>query len=424
MLKLSDPAIAISVDLGCWLRDGDRILVGQGSGEPAVLMRLLAEAATERSRLTAIIGASLGPLGGAKDGLIYESCGALGTAAQLPEGALKVLPLHYSQFIARIVDGRLPCDVVFVQLSPPDDRGRVFLGMGDLHLIDAARRARVVCAEINPHMPHMPGTLWPDDVPVHVTVLSKSAPPAPAVGVATAEDNAIAAHVAGLLPDRVVLQLGIGRLPDTIARALKDHRDLGLHSGTLTDAIAALIQAGALTNAAKEIDTGRSVAGVIFGGAEILDHARLDTSLKAQPTAYTHAVANISRLSRFYAINSAIEVDLTGQINTESAGGRRVGGTGGQVDFTRGAQCSAGGRAIVALPSTTRGGALTRIVPRVSQVTIARSDADTVVTEWGVAELAGCPLDQRAKRMIDIAAPQAREGLSRYWHDEGRAHHG
>lgn len=424
MLKLPNSAIATSVDLARWLRDGDRILVGQGSGEPALLMRLLAEAAAERSGLTAIIGASLGLLGGAEDGLIYESCGALGTAVQLPETALTVLPLHYSQFIARIVDGRLPCDVVFVQLSPPNDQGQVFLGMGDLHLIDAARRARVICAEINPHTPRMPGTLWPDDVPVHVTVMPKDAPPSPALGAATAEDRAIAAHVAGLVPDRAVLQLGIGRLPDTIARALKGHRDLGLHSGTLTDAIAALIQTGALTNAAKEIDTGRSVMGVIFGGAEILGHARQDPSLQARPTAYTHAAANIARLSRFCAINSAIEVDLTGQINTESAGGRRIGGTGGQVDFTRGAQSSAGGRAIVALPSTARSGVLSRIVPRVSQVTIARSDADTIVTEWGVAELAGCPLDQRAKRMIAIAAPQAREGLTRYWHDEGRARHG
>lgn len=424
MLKLPDPILATSVDLARWLRDGDRILVGQGSGEPVALMRLLAEAARERSRLTAIIGASLGPLGGAEHGLAFESYGALGTAAQLPEASLTILPLHYSQFIARIVDGRLPCDVVFVQLSAPDDQGRVYLGMGDLHLLDAARRARVVCAEINPHTPRMAGTLWPGEVPVHVTVLAGGVPPAPALGEATAEDRAIAAHVASLVPDRAVLQLGIGRLPDTIARALKGHRDLGLHSGTLTDSIAALIQSGALTNACKEIDAGLSVAGVIFGGRETLDHLRQDAAIEARPTAYTHAAANISRLSRFCAINSAVEVDLTGQINAESAGGRRVGGTGGQVDFTRGAQGARGGRAIVALPATARSGAVSRIVPRVSHVTIARSDADTVVTEWGIAELAGCPLEERARRMIDIAAPQVREDLSRYWRDEGRAHHG
>jgi len=423
-MKLPEPATATSIHLARWLRDGDRILVGQGSGEPAALMRLLAEAARERARLTAIIGASLGVLAGAEHGLMFESCGALGTAAQLPEASLTILPLHYSQFIARIVDGRLPCDVVFVQLSTPDEQGRVYLGMGDLHLIDAARRARVVCAEINPQAPRMPGTLWPRDVAVHLAVTAEGAPLAPIGGAATAEDCAIAAHVAGLVPDRAVLQLGIGRLPDTIARALKDHRDLGLHSGTLTDAVAALIQAGALTNAGKEIDTGLSVAGVVFGGTEILDHLGRDAAIEARSTAYTHAPDNITRLSRFRAINSAVEVDLTGQINAESARGRRVGGTGGQVDFTRAAQGAPGGRAIVALPSTARGGAISRIVARASHVTIARTDADTVVTEWGVAELAGFPIEERARRMIDIAAPQFREDLSRYWHDEGRARHG
>ncbi|WP_037374329.1 acetyl-CoA hydrolase/transferase family protein [Sediminimonas qiaohouensis] len=424
MLKLPKPATATSVYLAHWLRDGDRILVGQGSGEPAVLMRLLGEAAKERTRLTAIIGASLGTLGGTENGLMFASYGVLGTASQLPEASLTVLPLHYSQFIARIVDGRLSCDVVFVQLSAPDEQGRSFLGMGDLHLIDAARRARLVCAEINPHVPHTPGTLWPCDVPVHMTVMAEGAPLAPAGGDPTAEDRAIAAHVADLVPNRAVLQLGIGRLPDTIARALKDHRDLGLHSGTLSDGVAALIKVGALTNAGKEIDADQSVAGVIFGGAETLDHVWMDPAIKARPTAYTHAAANITRLSRFCAINSAIEVDLTGQINAESAGGRRVGGAGGQVDFTRGAQGSPGGRAIVAMPSTARNGELSRVVARASNVTIARTDADTIVTEWGVAQLAGCSLDERARRMIDVAAPEFREGLSRYWHDQGRARHG
>lgn len=424
MFKLPEPTTSNSIHLARWLRNGDRILVGQASGEPAILMRLLGEAAKECDRLTAIIGASLGKLGGTENGLMFTSYGALGTAAKLPEVSLTILPLHYSQFIARIVDGRLSCDVVFVQLSTPDEQGRLFLGMGDLHLIDAARRARVVCAEINPHVPRTSGTLWPSDVPVHVTVTAEGAPLSSAISEATADNRALAANVADLVPDRAVLQLGIGRLPDTIALALKDHRDLGLHSGTLTDGVVALMKAGALTNACKEIDIGRSIVGVILGGAKTLEHVWMDPSIKVRSTAYTHGEFNITRLSRFFSINSAIEVDLTGQINAEFAGGRRVGGTGGQVDFSRAAQGSPGGRAVVAIPSTARNGAISRIVPRTSHVTIARTDADTVVTEWGVAELAGCPLDQRARRMIDIAAPQFREDLSRYWHDHGRASHG
>ena len=424
MPKLPEPVTACVADLTRLLRDGDRILVGQGSGEPATLTRLLAGAARERRRLTAIIGATLGDVPGADTGLAFESYGAIGTAARLPEASLTVVPLHYSQFVGRIVDGRLACDVVLVQLSTPDEHGCVHLGMGDLHLIDAARRARVVIAEINPHTPRTPGTRWPDDVPVHVAVAAEGAPLAPAAGRASKEDRDIAVHVAGLVPDRAVIQLGIGRLPDTIAEALQDHRDLGLHSGVLTGGCATLVRAGALTNAAKEIDAGVSVAGVIIGGAALLDHVRHDPAIEIRPTAHTHSTATIARLSRFFAINSAIEVDLTGQINAESVGGRRVGGTGGQVDVTRGAQCSPGGRAVVVLPATVRSGSVTRIVPRASSVTVARADADTIVTEWGVAELAGRSLDERARRMIEIAAPLFREELSRYWHDQGRHRHG
>lgn len=405
------------------LRDGDRILVGQGSGEPATLTRLLAEAAGERRGMTVVIGTTLGPVQGAEAGLSFESYGAMGTAAQLPPASLTILPMHYSQFVARIVDGRIAADVVLVQLSAPDEMGRRYLGMGDLHLIDAARRARVVVAEINPHVPQTSGTMWPDDIPVHLAVAADAAPLAPAIGVPTKDEQAVAAKVAELIPDRAVLQLGIGRLPDTIADALQGHRDLGLHSGVLSDGVGTLLQAGAMTNAAKEIDTGVAVAGVIIGGASLLDHVRRDRRIELRHTAYSHSPANIARLSRFCAINSAIEVDLTGQINSERVGGRTIGGTGGQAEFMRAAQTSPGGKAVIALQSTARKGAVSRIVPRVSAITIAQSDADIVVTEWGVAELAGCPVDKRAAKMIEIAAPQFREELARFWHDQGRHAH-
>ena len=424
MINPPDPVTEQAADLTGLLRPGDRILVGQGSGEPASLMRLLARAADTVPGLTAVIGTTLGDIPGADAGLAFESYGAMGTAARLPAGALTVIPQHYSQFVRRIVDGRVGCDVVFVQLSAPDDHGDLFLGMGDLHLIDAARRARVVVAETNPATPRTPGSRWPGDVPVHLAVASAAPPRAPLPARDGEGDRALAERVAALVPDRAVIQLGVGRLPDTIAELLAGHRDLGLHSGVLTDGCAALIQSGALTNAAKEIDTGLSVAGVLIGGERLLDHVRQDRSIRICPTAHTHSTGVIARLSRFTAINSAIEVDLTGQINSENAGGRRVGGTGGQVDVTRAAQWSDGGRAIVALPATARAGSLSRIVPGVSHVTVARTDADTVVTEWGVAELAGQSLDERARRMIAIAAPDFREDLSRQWHDRERHYHG
>ena len=258
--------------------------------------------------LTAVIGTTLGDIPGADAGLAFESYGAMGTAARLPAGALTVIPQHYSQFVRRIVDGRVGCDVAFIQLSAPDDQGNLFLGMGDLHLIDAARRARVVVAEINPATPHTPGARWPADVPVHLAVASAAPPRAPLAARDADCDRALAERVAALVPDRAVIQLGVGRLPDTIAELLAGHRDLGLHSGVLTDGCAALIQSGALTNAAKEIDTGLSVAGVLIGGERLLDHVRQDRSIRICPTAHTHSTGVIARLSRFTAINSAILV--------------------------------------------------------------------------------------------------------------------
>lgn len=407
-------------ELSRWLREGDRILIGQGSGEPVNLMRLLGHVSQRIPRLTALIGTTLGDLPHASSALHFESYGAMGTASKIPQDALTILPLHYSQYIAMIVDGRLSVDVVFVQLSEPDDAGRFYLGMGDLHLIEAARRARVVIAEINSQTPQTRGTVWPEEISIHAAIEAMASPLAPARESQDKTDLGIAANVAELIPDRAVIQLGIGRLPGGIAMALSGHADLGLHSGVLSDSVVELVRCGALTNARKEIDTGVSVAGVLIGGASTLQHAANDAATEIRPTSDTHSSSKIAKLSRFHAINSAIEVDLIGQVNAETIGKRRVGGCGGQIDFTRAAQVSAGGRAIIALASTARNGTVSRIVPRASSITVAKNDADTIVTEWGVAELAGQSLDERARRLTEIAAPQFRENLARYWHDEGR----
>lgn len=416
-----DPA---DLDLHLRLRAGDRIVVAQGPGEPATLTHALADAAEEVPDMTACVGLLTRDVMMRASALAFESYGALGHAARLPGGALTVLDLHYSDYIARLADGRLAADVLFIRLSAPDDAGVHYLGMGDLHLIDVARRARLIIAEINPATPRTRGTEWPHDVKVHLTVKSDTPElEAPQLDAAE-EDRLIADHVAELVPDRAVLQLGVGRLPDTIAKRLGGHRDLGVHSGALTDAMVALSGVGALTNAAKEIDTGLTIGGTVIGSRLLCDHIDANPSVHMRPTSYTHSPMQLGRLSRFHAINSAIEVDLLGQINTETAKGRRIGGIGGQVDFTRGAQISGTGRAIVVLPSTASKGAVSRIVPSVETVTLARADADTVVTEWGVAELRGAPPSVRSERLIAIADPRFREDLSRFWHDHGKHLHG
>ncbi len=419
---------AADLDLAALLRAGDRIIVGQAGAEPLTLTRALMRAAPPPG-CTVFVGmvgsdSFAAPPTSPNGGLGFESYGAIGKAAGLARlGRLSVLPMHYSALNRAFAEGTLRADCILVQLAPgPGGRG-YNLGFTRDYLLEAARHARLVIAEINPDAPCCHGGEWPGDIPIHILVPADSAPldlPAPAPG---AVDLAIGGHVAGLIPDRAVLQLGVGALPQAVTARLTGHRGLGLHSGVMFDGVLDLIEAGALTNAGKETDTGTSVAGLLVGTRRLRDFAHDNPSFRLAPPAHTHAHGVMAGLSRFCAVNSAVEVDLTGQVNAETAGGRYVGGVGGQVDFMRGANASAGGRAIIALPATAAGGRVSRIVPQAAIVTCARADVDAIVTEWGVAELRGCSLDERARRMVAIAAPEFREDLSRHWHDHGRAAH-
>ncbi|MDP0929645.1 acetyl-CoA hydrolase/transferase C-terminal domain-containing protein [Paracoccus onubensis] len=423
MPENAEPVDAASLDLAEFLKPGDHVLIAQGAGEPLTLSRLAALAARTVPDLTFCVGTMISDsLQACGDNASFESYGRMGELAALPRDKVRIFPGHYSEYTRNLHSGKMKADVVLIQLSLPDKCGRPCLGMGDLYLFDVARRARLVIAEINPATPRVPGTGWPDDIPIHLRVAAAAAPPSLPSGQPGPRETCIAALVARLIPDRAVLQLGIGKLPLAIIRALKGHRDLGLHSGALPDGIPELMECDALTNSFKETDTGRSVTSMIMGGPGVWAWADGNDDIAICRTDYTHDGRVIAGLSRFTAINSAVEVDLLGQINSERAGngGPIIGGIGGQLDFTRGAQMSEGGRAIIALPATTSRMTVSRIVPRVAEVTISKADADTIVTEYGIAELRGQAIDERARRMIAIAAPEFRDELSREWHDRGR----
>jgi acyl-CoA hydrolase len=374
--------------------------------------------------------AFLGPVfsdtfsGAPPDGLSFESYGAIGKVAALARsGRVDIMPMHYSALSRAFGDGSLRADCVLLQLGSPEKGSGFHAGLGNDYALLAARHARLVIAEINPDVPHTPGSALPLDLPIHIAVKAAHPPQtfdAPAAGPV---EQAIAAKVATLVPDRAVLQLGVGAIPHAILPQLAGHRDLGIHSGIALDGMVDLIEKGVVTNARKEIDRGVSVAGLLIGTRRLFDFAGTSGGIRLAPPAHTHGLDSIGRLSRFCALNAAVEVDLTGQVNSETAGGRHVGAVGGQVDFVRGANASRGGRAIIALPSTASGGTVSRIVPRVSTVTCARSDVDAIVTEWGVAELRGLTLSQRAEAMIRLAAPQFRETLSRDWRNGARSRH-
>jgi acyl-CoA hydrolase len=415
---MSDPTPG--PDLSPWIRPGDTVIWGQAMAEPLTLTRALV---AQRKRLGRIrvfigIGASSTLQPEHSDTFDFIGYGASGTHRVLAQAAvLDILPCHYSQLPVLMRSGALRIDVLLLQVSPPDTNGRHSLGLAHEYLLAALSVARVVIAEVNPDVPWVAGerTLEAQDFDLLVPAAFAPIDAAPVRPGAT--EQAIAALVAGLVEDGATLQLGIGNVPEAVLAALHDRRDLGLHSGSICDGIVALSESGALTNARKTIDRGISVAGVLMGSARLRHWAHHNATLQMRGTDYTHHADVLSSIERFVAINSAIEVDLTGQINAEVANGVYVGAVGGAMDFLRGAARSRGGLPIVALPATAGKVASSRIVTTLSgPVSTPRADAGLIITEYGVADLRGQPMAARVRRMLAIAAPEHRETLERDAH--------
>lgn len=399
------------LDFKALLRPQDCLAWGQASAEATVLTARLFEQSSAISGLRAFVGMSWGaPFDGAEAMRFQSYCGAGHNRALEQAGRLDILPCHYSE-----LPGLLAREVDVLLLNLADDgAGRFSFGAALEYLAPLVDRARLVIAEVNDQTPwtNSERTLGADDIDI---IIRTSRPPALAPKGATGDvERAIAARVAGLVEDGATLQIGIGGLPEAILAALAGHRDLGLHSGLASDGIAGLVEAGALTNARKSVDTGVGVAGLVAGGPQVMRYVNRNPHFALRSTAYTHAFEVLRAQHKFTAINAAIEVDLSGQINAEVAGGRYVGAVGGAADFLRGAKASRGGLPIVALPATVtgRGSKRSRIVTRLNGPTsTARADAGIIVTEYGVADLRGLGIAARRRRMIDIAAPEFRAAL-------------
>jgi len=408
---------ATASDLQRWIQPGDTVWCGQGAAEPLPLTSALVEQAPRIGDVTAMLGMLYANTFASADrSLRLQGYGGIGTARDLVRsGRLDVLPSHYSQLAQLVEHGDLRCDVVLLQLSPPGPDGQHSLGIAHDYLGIVARRARVVIAEVNEQMPWTHGST---DALANITLAavlptSRALPEVPVPRIGEVERR-IAAHVAPFIEDRCVVQPGVGSVPDAVLDALHDRRDLGLHAGLIGDGVRRLVESGAVSNAFKEVDRGITTTGMAFGSQTLYRFIERNPSVAMRDPRDTHGQTALRQLSRLIAVNSAVEVDLTGQVNAESADGLYVGAVGGQGDFVRAAQASTGGRSIIALPSTTRDGR-SRIVAALSGgcVTTPRCDADVVVTEWGVAQLRGQPLQERARRMLAIAAPEHREALER-----------
>ncbi|TLX70646.1 acetyl-CoA hydrolase/transferase family protein [Pseudomonas nicosulfuronedens] len=404
-----------TLDLTSLIRPGDTVLWGQANAEPLPLTKALMEQRHDLGRIRVLLGIpnsdSCRPEHADKiDFLSY--CGSGANRQLAKAGALDILPCHYSEFPQMIRSGLLRVDVLLLQLAPADEQGRYSLGLAHEYLLPALETARVVIAEVNQACPWTYGEryLYEDDL--DAILHSDRAPLESPLLQPGPMERSIAERVAGLIEDGSTLQLGIGAIPEAVVQALEGHRELGIHSGTIGDGVADLIRQGVITNSRKTLDTGLTVAGVLMGSRALHRFAHRNPQIHMRSTDYTHNPEILAGQDRLVAINSAIEVDLSGQINAETAAGNYVGALGGAVDFLRGARRSHGGLPIIALPSTA--GPNSRIVARLSgPVSTPRCDAGLIVSEYGIADLRGLSLRQRVRRMIDIAHPQFREQLER-----------
>jgi acetyl-CoA hydrolase len=337
------------------------------------------------------------------------------------EGRADFTPVLLSEFPLLFKRGLLPLDVAMIHVSPPDEHGFCSLGVEVGLTKTAAESARVIIAEVNEQMPRTLGDSF-----IHVSRLNYVVPvDYPIAELPMGEDDSnevvekIAGHIAGLIPDAATMQLGIGAIPDAVLKFLFDKKDLGIHTELFSDGVIDLVDAGVLTNAQKSLHPGKIVAGFMIGTKRLYDWADDNPLIELHRTEYVNDPFVISQNDRMVAINSAIEVDLTGQVCADSIGPKLYSGVGGQLDFIYGASRSKGGVPIIALPSTTTlrdGTVLSKIVSMLKHgagVVTTRNHVRYIVTEYGVADLYGKTIRERATQLINIAHPDFQKELKK-----------
>jgi acetyl-CoA hydrolase len=333
------------------------------------------------------------------------------------EGRADFTPVLLSEFPLLFTRGHLPLDVALIHVSPPDEHGFCSLGVEVGLTKSAANSARIVIAEVNQQMPRALGDSF-----IHVSKLDYMVPvdydlPEHAMGAEGPNETTkqIAGYCAELIPDEATMQMGIGAIPDAVLKHLYDKKDLGIHTELFSDGVIELVEAGVITNAKKTLHPGKIISGFIIGTKKLYRWVHDNPLIEFHPTEYVNDPFVISQNRRMVAINSAIEVDLTGQICADSIGPKLYSGVGGQLDFIYGAARSEGGVPIITLPSTAKGDQISRIVPMLKQgagVVTSRNHVRYVITEYGIAELYGKTIRQRAQALINVAHPIFRDELT------------
>lgn len=401
------------------VQSGSRVYIQPGCAEPEILVRALLNRAPELRDVEVVHMMTLGNA----DYVQPEYAGhfrhnALFAGANvrkaLQDGRADYIPIFLGEIEDLFTSGAMPLDVVFCQLSPPDEHGYMSLGVGIDCTLTASRCAKHVIAEVNHRMPRTLGDAFLHISKVEAIVETSrpllELPPAPFTDL----QRRIAENVASLVPDGATLQLGIGGIPDAVLVALKSHKNLGMHTEMFSDGVIPLIESGVLNGEKKTLHPGKLIAGFVLGTEPVFDFINDNPIFEFHSISYTNDPFIISRNDKMTAINSALQVDLTGQVCADSIGTKPYSGCGGQVDFIRGAARSRGGKPIIALPSTAKSGTVSRISPVLDPgagVVTSRADVHYVVTEHGIAYLHGKNLRQRADALINIAEPKFRDEL-------------
>ena len=403
------------------VRSGDRVYVHCAAATPSVLLDALVARAADLHDVTVVHLHTEGPgphLAPAMEGHFRHRALFVGPNARVAvnEGRADYVPVFLSDIPQLFESRALPLDVVLVNATPPDAHGFCSLGTSVEAMHAAIRVAKTVVVQLNRSMPR---TLGESFIHVHDIDLAVEVdiPPYVHAGPAIGEvERRIGEHVAELVPDRATLQLGIGAIPSATAMALTDKKDLGIHTEMFTDAVVDLVEAGVVTGAAKERNRGKIVTSFLMGSPRLYAFVHDNPMVEMRAVDFTNDTHVIRSFSRMVSINSAIEVDLTGQVVADSIGHTVYSGVGGQMDFMRGAALAPEGRSIIALPSTAARGTASRIVSHLREgagVVTTRAHVRTVVTEWGVAELFGLSLRERASALIAVAHPDFRADLRR-----------
>ena len=411
---LSTPAQAVQQ-----IKSGQRVVVAHACGEPSIILDALVANAAQYENVEIIHMVAMGKAAYCQpqyDKNFHHNAFFLGgsTRAAAAEGRVDFTPVYFSEIPGLLREDLRP-NVTLLQCSPPDAHGYVSLGVSVDYTKPAAEASDLVIAQVNQNMPRTLGDSF-----LHVTQIGCLVEAdTPVIELAPPKigdvERAIGENVASLVRDGDTLQLGIGAIPDAVLLFLKEKNDLGIHTEMFSDGVVELVEAGVITNKAKTLHRGQSVATFLMGTRRLYDYVNNNPAVAMYPVDYVNDPYVIGQNDNLVSINSCVQVDIMGQVVSTSAGLRQISGVGGQVDFVRGANLSKGGRAIMAMPSTTGKGKISKIVPFLDQgsaVTTTRNEVNYVITEYGIAKLKGKSLRQRAEALIRIAHPDFRDELT------------